>query len=97
MKKTKLRMLMKTMKNGEQPFSALLRPLMMIPGPHYLKPAWRLEGAAGGEGGLKDAPDPCFGLPGLPRHQDCYRCFDLCPKMADNLTGQSGLWNSPRS
>lgn len=88
----KLRMLMKTMKNGEQAFFALLLPLMM---PHYLKPEWRLEGAAGGEGGLKDAPGPCFGL---PRPQDCYHCLYLCQKMVDSLMGWLELLsNSPVS
>ena len=37
-----------------------------------------------------------LGLLGLPRPQDCFRCFDLYQKMVDNLTGRSGLWNSPR-
>lgn len=90
----KLRMLMKMTKNEELLFSALLRPLMMVPGPHCLKPGWRLEGAAKVEGELKDAPDPFFVL---PRPRDCYRCFGLCQKMVDNLMGRSELRNFPRS
>ena len=88
---------MKMTKNGELLFSALLHPLMMVPGPHCLKPASRPEGAAEVEGELKDAPDPCFDLLALPRPRDCCCCFDLCQKMVDNLMGRSELQNSARS
>ena len=86
MKRTKLRMLKKLMKNGGQASFAPLRPLMMVPELHYLKPASKPEEVAVVEEGLKDAPALCFGLD--PHHPlDCCHCFllDLCQQMVDNL------------